>query len=154
MLVVDDNATNRRILALQAAKWGMVARDTETAGRGAALARRRRDRSTWRSSTCTCPGMDGRDAGRSASALPATPCRWCCSARSAGARLRDTEGLFAATLAKPLRQSQLFDTLVGLLAHDDSAARPSRLRGQAAELDAQHGRSATRCASCSPKTTW
>jgi CheY-like chemotaxis protein len=30
----------------------------------------------------------------------------------------DTEGLFNAYLSKPLRQSQLFDTLAGLLAHD------------------------------------
>jgi CheY-like chemotaxis protein len=30
------------------------------------------------------------------------------------------DGLFAATLAKPLRQSQLFDTLVSLLAHEDT----------------------------------
>ena len=34
----------------------------------------------------------------------------------------DTERLFAAYLAKPLRQSQLFDTLVGLLAHDAARA--------------------------------
>jgi len=39
----------------------------------------------------------------------------------------DADGLFAATLAKPLRQSQLFDTLMTLLAHDtaDAALRPA-----------------------------
>lgn len=29
LLIVDDNATNRRVLTLQAQKWGMVSRDTE-----------------------------------------------------------------------------------------------------------------------------
>jgi CheY-like chemotaxis protein len=37
---------------------------------------------------------------------------------------RETDGLFAATLAKPLRQSQLFDTLTTLLAHDTMDASP------------------------------
>ena len=38
----------------------------------------------------------------------------------------DTEGLFSAYLAKPVRQSQLFDTLVGLLAHDAAPRRERR----------------------------
>jgi CheY-like chemotaxis protein len=48
------------------------------------------------------------------------------------------DSLFAATLAKPLRQSQLFDTLVSLLAHEDApkaaptAAKP-RMDAQMAE---------------------
>jgi len=35
-------------------------------------------------------------------------------------RREPNEALFAASLAKPLRQSQLFDTLVNLLAHDST----------------------------------
>jgi CheY-like chemotaxis protein len=49
----------------------------------------------------------------------------------------DAEGLFSAYLGKPLRQSQLFDTLVGLVAHDEApkpqaAARPQIDPGMAA----------------------
>ncbi len=40
----------------------------------------------------------------------------------------DAEALFAAYLAKPIRQSQLFDTLVGLLAHDAAPQRRRRRR--------------------------
>jgi CheY-like chemotaxis protein len=36
----------------------------------------------------------------------------------------DTDDLFSGSLAKPLRQSQLFDTLVALLAHEE-APKPS-----------------------------
>ena len=38
-------------------------------------------------------------------------------------RKEASDSLFAATLAKPLRQSQLFDTLVSLLAHDAAPKR-------------------------------
>jgi CheY-like chemotaxis protein len=116
MLVVDDNATNRRVLNLQAAKWGMSARDTESPAEamrwldggetfdlavldmhmpemdGVALARRIRERHA------ALPLVLFSSLGR----------------REVGA----DEVLFDAYLAKPIRQSQLFDTLIGLLARD------------------------------------
>jgi CheY-like chemotaxis protein len=42
----------------------------------------------------------------------------------------DSEGLFSAYLAKPLRQSQLFDTLVGLVAHDETPREQAPARPQ------------------------
>jgi signal transduction histidine kinase/DNA-binding response OmpR family regulator len=119
ILVVDDNATNRRILALQAAKWGMAVHDTEAPEQ--ALEILMRDSFDLAILDMHMPGMDGatlaagiREAGQS---LPLV------LFSSAGSSKEVSDGLFAARLAKPLRQSQLFDTLVTLLAHE-GARRP------------------------------
>ena len=119
VLVVDDNATNRKVLALQSGKWGMVTRDTAsgfdaldwlTAGEAFDIA----------VLDMHMPEMDGLTlAGRIHALRPSLPMVLFSSLgrREAG----DGEGLFKAYLSKPLRQSQLFDTLAGLLAHDHVA---------------------------------
>jgi signal transduction histidine kinase/DNA-binding response OmpR family regulator len=127
ILVVDDNATNRRILALQAAKWGMAVHDS--AAPEQALEVLMRDSFDLAILDMHMPGMDGatlaariREAGRS---LPLV------LFSSAGSSKEVGDGLFAARLAKPLRQSQLFDTLVTLLAHEHAprrAAAPAQPR--------------------------
>jgi signal transduction histidine kinase/CheY-like chemotaxis protein len=118
ILVVDDNATNRRILALQVAKWGMAVHDTESPEQALEILRDSFDLAIL---DMHMPGMDGatlaariREAGQS---LPLV------LFSSAGSSKEVSDGLFAARLAKPLRQSQLFDTLATLLAHE-GARRP------------------------------
>jgi len=130
ILVVDDNATNRRILALQTAKWGMVVQDTEFPAQVIGL---------LQAQPCDLvivdmhmPDMDGamlaraiRDAGQT---LPLV-------LFSSHGRREATDSLFQALLAKPLRQSQLFDTLVSLLAHDEAPkAAPTAVKPR---MDAQ-----------------
>jgi CheY-like chemotaxis protein len=114
LLVVDDNATNRRVLGLQATKWGMQVRDTESPEEALA----------WLAAGTAfdlaivdmhMPGMDGSDlAARVRAAGHTLPL----VLFSSLGRREESDSVFAATLAKPLRQSQLFDTLVTLLAHD------------------------------------
>src|SRR4029453_3347479 len=118
-LIVDDNATNRRVLELQASKWGMASRATESphealrwldAGEAFDIA----------IVDMHMPEMDGVALARQIrERRPALPLVLFSSLgrREAGA----DEALFDAYLAKPIRQSQLFDTLVGILAHDDAA---------------------------------
>jgi signal transduction histidine kinase/CheY-like chemotaxis protein len=118
ILVVDDNATNRKILALQAAKWGMVVQDTAVPEQ--ALEILMRGSFDLAILDMHMPGMDGttlaariREAGH---ALPLV-------LFTSGARKEVSDAFFDARLAKPLRQSQLFDTLVTLLAHDQAPIR-------------------------------
>jgi len=135
MLVVDDNATNRRILALQTARWGMHCVDTEAPQQ--ALELLKHERFDLAILDMHMPGMDGatlaariREAGHT---LPLV-------LFSSLGRQEGASGLFAAQLAKPLHQSQLFDTLVTLLAHDRApVAAPSALKPKIdATLAARH----------------
>ena len=80
ILVVDDNATNRRILALQTAKWGMVVQRHRVARAGAAAAAAH-EPFDLAILDMHMPAWTARRWPR-ASARPATRCRWCCSARS------------------------------------------------------------------------
>jgi CheY-like chemotaxis protein len=118
MLVVDDNATNRKLLALQAGKWGMLPRDTESAAQ--ALRWLEQDGAfDLAVLDMHMPEMDGLTlAGRMRELNAKLPLVLFSSLgrREAG----DTERLFSAYLSKPLRQSQLFDTLAGLFVNEDA----------------------------------
>jgi signal transduction histidine kinase/DNA-binding response OmpR family regulator len=120
ILVVDDNATNRRVLSLQTGKWGMQARECETP---AEALRSLDGGETYDLAVLDMhmPEMDGvelaRQIRRRRADMPLV------LASSLGRReAGDTEGLFTAHLSKPVRQSQLYDTLAGVLA----AQRPAR----------------------------
>jgi CheY-like chemotaxis protein len=138
LLVVDDNATNRRVLLLQTAKWGMVPRATESP----------REAMRWLAAgeafelaivDMHMPEMDGVALAREIRAHhPQLPL---VLASSLGRReVGESERLFAAFLTKPIRQSQLFDVLVGLLGDDAVRhATPSPLAPRIdRELAARH----------------
>ncbi len=137
LLVVDDNATNRRVLALQTAKWGMVPQDTAVP----------EDALRWVEQgqafdlaiiDMHMPGMDGLELARALHKV--APMLPLVLFSSLGRKeIGNGAEHFAAALHKPLRQSQLHDTLVNLLdghAHSlpDVPAK-SRLD---AELAARH----------------
>jgi signal transduction histidine kinase/CheY-like chemotaxis protein len=119
ILVVDDNETNRKILLLQTHKWGTRTAATEHP----------KEALEWLRSgqkfdvailDMHMPQMDGLELARAirdtGSLMPLI------LFSSLGLRDLETEaGLFAAYLAKPLRQSQLFDTLVTLFAPERTA---------------------------------
>jgi signal transduction histidine kinase/DNA-binding response OmpR family regulator len=119
LLVVDDNATNRKILVLQTARWGM--RPTETASPAQALQwLKDGERFDLAILDMHMPEMDGVALAHALKAVDAGMPRVLFSSLGRREATVENDGLFKATLAKPLRQSQLFDTLMTLLAHDDA----------------------------------
>ena len=116
-LLVDDNATNLRVLARQLAQWGMT---TESAADGAAALERLRSADPVPAFDCAIldmqmPAMDGLMLAAEIRRTPAgrvLPMILLSSITLA--RGDDQQGLFSARLMKPVRQSPLFDAIAGL----------------------------------------
>ncbi|HEX9277533.1 MAG TPA: GAF domain-containing protein [Casimicrobiaceae bacterium] len=112
VLVVDDNATNRRVLALQTAKWGMLSRATESPLEALRWLEQG-DVFDVAILDMHMPEMDGlalaREIRERRAALPLV------LFSSLGRREAVGNGdLFNAYLGKPIHQSHLYDTLAGL----------------------------------------
>ncbi len=124
LLVVDDNTTNRRLLALQTAKWGMVPKDTASPSMALQwLERESEEPFDLVILDMHMPEMDGMALANQIRALrPGLPL---VLFTSLGRKeVGEIEGLFAALMHKPLRQSQLFETLSKVLGASQ-AKRPS-----------------------------
>ncbi len=119
LLFVDDNETNRRILVLQTGKWGAKTEATESPLEALKLLK---DGGQFDLAIIDMhmPEMDGLELARKIQKTGANIPMVLFS--SLGMRESEVEtGLFKAFLAKPLRQSQLFDTLVTLFVPDQSS---------------------------------
>ncbi|HSM80816.1 MAG TPA: response regulator, partial [Nodosilinea sp.] len=137
LLVVDDNATNRQILELQLQSWGVTVVAVES-GAAALAALDQGQRFDLAVLDMQMPAMDGLMLAQTLNRrLPALPLVMLTSLGwSQGAQERD---LFAAYLAKPVKQSQLMEALAAALA---DPAQPVRVapRAAAPEWDTDLGR--------------
>ncbi|HET7645607.1 MAG TPA: GAF domain-containing protein [Candidatus Limnocylindria bacterium] len=125
VLIVDDNATNRRILVAQTARWGMVPRETGSPleALGWLTAGERFDIALF---DLLMPDLDGLELSERVRALPDADG----SARlpivilsSIGVRERE-DAPISAWLAKPVKPSALHDTIATVLL-GDAVARPA-----------------------------
>ncbi len=121
MLIVDDNATNRRVLSLQAASWGMSCAAAESGGQALEWLSRGR-RFDVAVLDMQMPVMDGIELGREIRRIPAHDGMPLVMLTSLGRR-EDVAGAvgFAAFLHKPSKASSLYNTLVDVL---DRRAQP------------------------------
>ncbi len=137
VLVVDDNATNRRVLDLQMSKWGMVPHATESPAEALRWVEGG-ERFDLAILDMHMPEMDGLQLAQRIHA--SQPSLLLVLFSSLGRReAGDTEGLFGAYLVKPVHQSQLFDTLVGLLAHAEAPKEINAVKSKTdPEMAARH----------------
>ncbi|MEA5448728.1 response regulator [Leptolyngbya sp. CCNP1308] len=138
LLVVDDNATNRKILQLQLQGWGMAVVTVDSGL--AALEAIETQRFDLAILDMQMPSMDGlalaqalhrRFAERSLPLVMLTSLGW--------HQGMAHQGLFAAYLTKPVKQAQLMEALANALADRPEAVRVSP-RPRPAPVDADLGR--------------
>jgi signal transduction histidine kinase/DNA-binding response OmpR family regulator len=138
LLVVDDHATNRRILALQAQAWGLLSREAATPGEALEWLRHG-DPFDLAILDMQMPDMDGVELASEIRKLEAAhpdaarlPLVLFTSLGGREIARESTE--FVAILSKPLRQSALFDVLMSIFAGQPQPA--ARAASEGVALDA------------------
>lgn len=123
VLVVDDHATNVRVLTRQLQLWGMVVASAESGPDALEWLRRAPEAPDLVITDMHMPEMDGVALARAMKANPAwagIPLVLLSSGFMPAAD--ESAKLFQARLLKPARQNQLFDTLVRSVRKEDAAA--------------------------------
>ncbi|HYX40603.1 MAG TPA: response regulator, partial [Pyrinomonadaceae bacterium] len=127
VLVVDDNATNRKILSHQLSSWGMIHAEADSGARALEMLRAaaaRHEAYDLAILDLMMPGMDGFELARAIKAEPEIAGLPLVLLTSFGQRgdgaTAHTAGV-AAYLTKPVRQSQLFDCLSNVISQAHSA---------------------------------
>jgi PAS domain S-box-containing protein len=122
VLIVDDNATNRRIFARQVSGWGMTPRETGTPAQALDWLRQGEEFDVALIDR-QMPDMDGLALGSEIKRLrPQLPLVMVTSLGQH--ETSDEAECFRACLFKPIHSSKLYETLVGILAQQDR--RPLR----------------------------
>ena len=122
LLVVDDNLTNIRILTLQAAKWGMIARGAQSAQQALEWLRAG-EQFELAILDMQMPGMDGLMLAAEIRKLPTFATMPLVLLTSMGVKTDSPEfaaASFASCLTKPLKPTQLLEVLVRAI----SGAKP------------------------------
>jgi PAS domain S-box-containing protein len=123
VLIVDDNATNRKILSHQLDSWRMVHEEADCGRRALELLRAARAQGKPYDLAILdlmMPGMDGFELAQIIKADPGTAEVCLVLLTSYGQRgdsSKSSEMGVAAYLTKPVRQSQLFNCLAGAVNH-------------------------------------
>jgi PAS domain S-box-containing protein len=115
LLIVDDNATNRKILTLQTKAWGMEARAAKS-GKEALAWLHNGERFDLAIIDMQMPHMNGMTLATEIQSIPHCRNLPLIMLTSVGkVKVVDVGQNFARFLNKPVRQSQLYDTLVRVL---------------------------------------
>jgi signal transduction histidine kinase/DNA-binding response OmpR family regulator/HPt (histidine-containing phosphotransfer) domain-containing protein/PAS domain-containing protein len=139
ILIVDDNATNRRILTRQAERWQMHPRATDSP----------EEALDWLRTGATfdiaildmqMPKMDGLTLAKEIRNLPGPNAKLPLVMLTSLGRseVKEDMDLFAAFLTKPIKPSSLFDALVGIFTGQPTRIVPRDAQG-GLHVDAQMG---------------
>ncbi|NQE37632.1 response regulator [Microcoleus asticus] len=131
VLIVDDNATNRRILTLQAQSWGMVARASSSARLALdwLAAKEEFDLAVL---DMQLPEMDGLTLAAQIRRYPDCEKLPLVMLTSIGRQEINTPAIevdFAAFLNKPIKQSQLYNVLINIFGEQTPEFRGQRASG-------------------------